>query len=118
MIWNTTGDIVGGSIDSEQELCRRFILIQLQMKTSSHCICISYGKSRVNFNTLAPEWSKCMDTCSKYRRAMAPSFTDMDDLKDLLTWAYNTTTDPVTNILYPDGLGRAFWVPFRLRQYC
>ena len=55
-----------------------------------------------------------METCPKYNRAMAPSFTDQKELEDLVSWLYKTTTDPVSKATYPDVIGRAFWVPFRL----
>ena len=55
-----------------------------------------------------------MATCSKYRRAMAPTFKTQEELEELITWVYNTTTDPTTGNMYPDTLGRAFWLPARL----
>ena len=69
--------------------------------------------SRIKFNTQAPEWKECMDKCSKYNRASAPSFTNQEELGALIRWNYNTTTDPSTNTLYPDTLGKAIWLPFR-----
>ena len=79
------------------------------------CLCRS-DKARVQFNThaFALEWSDCMATCSKYRRAMAPIFTTQEELEELITWAYKTTTDPTTGNYYPDTLGRSFWIPARL----
>ena len=71
--------------------------------------------SRVLFNTydVAAKWKGCMDTCSKYDRAMAPSFKSQDEMEELLTWLYETTTDPVSDKLYPEALGRGLWIGFR-----
>ena len=54
-----------------------------------------------------------METCPKYNGALAPSFVDQEELEELITWAYNVSADPITNTLYEDSLGRAFWLPFR-----
>ena len=56
-----------------------------------------------------------METCPKYNGALAPSFVDQEELEELITWAYNVSADPITNTLYEDSLGRAFWLPFRLK---
>ena len=71
--------------------------------------------SRVLFNThaVSEQWAVCMETCTKYRRAMAPSFSSLEEMQELVTWLWDTTTDPVTNILYADAKGRAVWIPFR-----
>ena len=68
--------------------------------------------SRVLFNSHM-SWTECLATCSKYTRATVTSFTDQGSMDSLITWAYNTTMDPVNNTLYPDVLGAAFWIPFR-----
>ena len=74
--------------------------------------------SRVLFNTydVASTWKGCMDTCSKYNRAMAPSFKSQEEVEELIAWIFETTTDPITNLLYPEALGRALWIPFRFDQ--
>ena len=76
-------------------------------------IVCSSGKSRIKFNTFALEWSKCMEMCPKYNRAQVPSFTDQTEMEELISWALETTTDPDTNLIYPDGFSQSFWVPFR-----
>ena len=70
--------------------------------------------SRILFPTQANVWSKCMDNCLKYRGARAPSFTDQAGMERILTWTYNTTTDPATGTYHADAYGLAFWIPFRL----
>ena len=69
--------------------------------------------SRVKFNTYAFEWSQCMEMCPKYDRAMVPSFTNQEEYDKLIAWALKTTTDPVTNELYPDTFCACLWIPFR-----
>ena len=69
--------------------------------------------SRVKFNTYAFEWSQCMEMCPKYDRAMVPSFTNQEEYDELIAWALQTTTDPVTNELYPDAFCACLWIPFR-----
>ena len=44
---------------------------------------------------------------------MAPSFKSQDEMEELLTWLYETTTDPVSDKLYPEALGRGLWIGFR-----
>ena len=56
-----------------------------------------------------------METCPKYNRALAPSFTDQKELEDLISWLYKTTTDPNSKSHYPDVIGKAIWVPFRFK---
>ena len=72
--------------------------------------------SKIMFNTQEFEWSKCMDTCPKYNRAMVPSFTNNDELEELLQWISDTTTDPSSGTLYPDAYTRGIWIPYRLFQ--
>ena len=70
--------------------------------------------SRIMFNTHAADWSECMDKCLKYNRSMAPSFTTKEEMDELISWALNTTTDPISLVQYPDAVGRGFlWVPYR-----
>ena len=45
---------------------------------------------------------QCMDTCLKYNRAQAPLFRDQGELRGLVTWVTNTTTNPETNSKYRD----------------
>ena len=80
-------------------------------------IMLSSGKSRIKFNTYSLEWSKCMEMCPKYNRAQVPSFTDQAEMEELISWALETTTDPDTNLLYPDGFSKSFWVPFRYSSH-
>ena len=77
---------------------------------------LSSGKSRIKFNTYSLEWSKCMEMCPKYNRAQVPSFTDQTEMEELISWALETTTDPDTNLIYPDGFSQSFWVPFRYKS--
>ena len=74
---------------------------------------LSSEKSRIKFNTYSLEWSKCMEMCPKYNRAQVPSFTDQTEMEELVGWALETTTNPDTNLIYPDGFSQSFWVPFR-----
>ena len=70
--------------------------------------------NRRMFNTHAADWSVCMDKCLKYNRSMAPSFTTKEEIDELMSWALNTTTDPISKVEYSDALGRGvFWVPYR-----
>ena len=73
--------------------------------------------SRIKFNTQEFEWSKCMDTCPKYNRAMVPSFSDDEELEELLQWISDTTIDPVTGTLYPDALMESIWIPYRFDSF-
>ena len=75
---------------------------------------LSSRLSRIKFNTQEYEWSKCMDTCPKYSRSVVPSFTDKEELGELLQWISDTTTDPDSGTLYPDSFTPAIWVPYRL----
>ena len=69
--------------------------------------------SRLKFNTQEFEWSKCMETCPKYNRAMGVSFTSKDEVEELIQWLLDTTTDPVTGSLYPDAYTPSIWIPYR-----
>ena len=71
--------------------------------------------SRVLFNThaVSGQWAVCMETCTKYGRAMAPFFSSLAELQELVAWVWDTTTDPVTNMLYADAKGRGMWLAFR-----
>ena len=71
-------------------------------------------KSRVLFNVNAPSWSGCMDKCLMYSEARAPSFTNLEELEELSSWAQATTTDPVTMEPYPALPSWFFWVAYRL----
>ena len=53
-----------------------------------------------------------MDTCPKYNGAIVPSFTDKEELKELLQWISDTTTDPVSGTLYPDAYTQVIWICF------
>ena len=77
MIWNISGDVETGSIESKKVLCERPAM------------------SRIMFNTHAPDWLQCMNQCPKYNRAKAPSFINKEEMEDLATWAINTTIDPI-----------------------
>ena len=92
------------------------------------------------FNTVALEWSGCMETCPKYSRAQPPSFSDkvtsrllccssqlylellvtvcqprslQAGLEELLSWSLETTRDPATRQYYPGVVSGALWLPFR-----
>ena len=69
--------------------------------------------SRVKFPTHTSEWVKCMEMCPKYERAIVPSFTTRAEMDNLITWLYETTTDPTSGTHYPDVIGKAIWLPFR-----
>ena len=71
------------------------------------------GMSRVKFPTHTSEWVKCMEMCPKYERAIVPSFTTKVEMDNLITWLYETTTDPISGTHYPDVIGKAMWLPFR-----
>ena len=71
------------------------------------------GMSRVKFPTHTSEWVKCMEMCPKYERAIVPSFTTKAEMDNLITWLYETTTDPISGTHYPDVIGKAMWLPFR-----
>ena len=76
---------------------------------------LSSRMSRVLFNThaVSGQWAVCMETCTKYGRAMAPSFSSLAELQELVAWVWETTTDPVSNMLYADAKGRGMWLAFR-----
>ena len=76
---------------------------------------LSFRMSRVLFNThaVSGQWAVCMETCTKYGRAMAPSFSSLAELQELVAWVWETTTDPITNMLYADAKGRGMWLAFR-----
>ena len=69
--------------------------------------------SRIKFNTIEFEWSKCMDTCPKYNRAIVPSFTNNEELEELLQWISDTTIDPASGTMYPDAYTISIWIPYR-----
>ena len=69
------------------------------------------AKSRLMFNTVFPEWRRCMDTCTKYRGARAPAVADQAEMEELRLWAHNTTIDPVTQSSYEYG-GMFFWMAY------
>ena len=60
---------------------------------------------------------QCLDTCQKYNRAQAPIFSDQEEMTEMVTWALNTTTDPLTNTLH-EGVqySATFWLPIRFEQ--
>ena len=64
------------------------------------------------FNTIFPDWTECMDTCTKYNEAKAPSFTSWEEFEDMLHWYRNTTLDPDNNKPYEYG-GKMWWVATR-----
>ena len=70
--------------------------------------------SRVLFNTVAIDAVRCMETCLKYNRARAPpSSSDKAAFKELVTWVWNTTRDPETEVYYEDAFSAAFWLSYR-----
>ena len=62
-------------------------------------------------------WSTCMDKCLMYSEARAPSFTNLEELEELSSWAQATTTDPVTMEPYPALPSWFFWVAYRLQSF-
>ena len=66
---------------------------------------------------VAVDWVKCMDTCSKYRRAMAPSFSDENSLQQLKAWSNKVSVDPSTSAFYPDVKSNVFWLAYRYQEY-
>ena len=69
-------------------------------------------KSRVLFNAM--DSAQCMETCLKYNEAQAPLPRDQGEVRGLVTWFINTTTDPETNTKYRDIVSSgAFWLPMR-----
>ena len=75
--------------------------------------CHRFSKARVLFNHVEVSWERCMQTCPKYLRAQAPGFSSQEELTELITWAFNTTRDPVTLLDYPDVVSASFWLSFR-----
>ena len=70
--------------------------------------------SRVLFNTVAIDAVRCMETCLKYNRARAPpSSSDKAAFKELVTWVWNTTRDPNTEVYYEDAFSASFWLSYR-----
>ena len=67
-------------------------------------------KARVLFETRATDGVKCLDKCQQYNRAQAPIFSDQANFDELVSWAINTTTDPVTKLYYKDGISATFWL--------
>ena len=79
--WNITGRVTTGSADVKD-------------------VCHQAGMTRLMFNTPEPSWHHCMETCPKYNRAQATSFSDQQGLGDLITWASGVD---------PTG---PWWLPF------
>ena len=48
---------------------------------------------------------------------MVPSFSDDEELEELLQWISDTTIDPVTGTLYPDALMESIWIPYRFDSF-
>ena len=69
------------------------------------------SKSRVLFETISTDGIKCLDTCAKYNRAQAPTFSDQAEYDEMLAWAISTTTDPMTKLYYKDVVSATFWLP-------
>ena len=70
--------------------------------------------SRVNFNIVVTDAVRCMETCLKYNRARAPpSSSDKAAFRELVTWTWNATRDPVTLVNYEDVLSASFWLSYR-----
>ena len=114
MQWNVTGYVETGILESEKELCGRLVYNNESNKFCIKCnIPYRTERSRLLFNTQFFKWSKCMDTCDKYNRAKAPSFSDQRKLDMLIEWAFNTTRAPITLTLYEDAITSAFWIPYR-----
>ena len=56
----------------------------------------------MQFNTFAPDWQQCMDKCWRYNRAQAPSYSNQEELDELLSWGNDATIDPISGKDYPD----------------
>ena len=109
MVWNITGDVSSGLVSSEK-LCQRCQIINLC--TQSNILpFLRADKARVLFETIATDGIKCLDTCAKYNRAQAPTFSDQAEYDEMLAWAISTTTDPMTKLYYKDVVSATFWLP-------
>ena len=70
--------------------------------------------SRVMLNmAVETDGLKCLDTCSKYRRAMAPSFLNQEGEEELKAWSNSVSVDPATSAFYPDVISSVWWLPYR-----
>ena len=122
MEWAITGDVSIGTVDKE-ELCYKYVYTCIYMyihpnpSTQSDIINPRSDMTRVLFNTVAIDAVRCMETCLKYNRARAPpSFSDKAAFTELVTWAWNTTRDPETEVYYEDVFSASFWLSYRSDQ--
>ena len=67
-------------------------------------------KARILFDIVETDAIKCLDKCLKYNRAQAPIFSDQAEFNELVAWAINITTDPVTKLLY-SKVSSTLWLP-------
>ena len=122
MEWAITGDVSIGTVDKE-ELCYKYVYTCIYMyihpnpSTQSDIINPRSDMTRVLFNTVVIDAVRCMETCLKYNRARAPpSFSDKAAFTELVTWAWNTTRDPETEVYYEDVFSASFWLSYRSDQ--
>ena len=111
MEWAITGEVSTGTVDKE-ELCYKYTFFHPSPQLD--IINPRSDMSRVLFNTVAIDAVRCMETCLKYNRARAPpSFSDKAAFTELVTWAWNTTRDPETEVYYEDVFSASFWLSYR-----
>ena len=91
--------VQGGILDSKSKM---YIIFSFSSRLN-----------RIKFNTQEFEWSRCMDTCPKYNRAMVPSFTNKEELEELLQWVADIAIDPASGAVYSDAYTPSIWIPFR-----
>ena len=54
-----------------------------------------------------------MDKCWRYNRAQAPSYSNQEELEELLSWGQDATIDPISGKDYPDTYSGLFWMSFK-----
>ena len=108
MSWNITGDVGSGMVSSEK-LCQRCQILNFSTQSTSYPI-FRPDTARVLFETLYSDGIKCLDTCLKYNRAQAPIFSDQATFDELVSWAINTTVNPVTKAYFKDVVSATFWI--------
>ena len=76
---------------------------------TKHFTSLRSDKARIIFEIVETDGIKCLDRCQKYNRARAPIFSDQAEFDELVAWAFNATTDPVTKLLY-FAVSPSFWI--------
>ena len=54
-----------------------------------------------------------MEKCWRYNRAQAPSYSNQEELEELLSWGQDATIDPISGKDYPDTYSGLFWMSFK-----